>query len=141
MGQHKLSLDALKNLDGGKVQLAFSHGIQQCVHDIVDRPGDKAKRTATLICDLVPVLSAEEAVLDTIEVRFRVKSAVPIRRSSAYPMLPIEGGILIFQEHSPFDPRQNEFAYEVGKAHEEDQAAAAEAAVDGDDEEEEEVDL
>ena len=73
-------------------------------------------------------------MLDTVEVRFRVKSVVPIRRSSPYPMLPVEGGILVFQEHSPFDPRQNEFAYEGSKAAEDDQAAAKEAAANGDDE-------
>ncbi len=135
MPTHQLALSNIHRLENGKVAAAFAHAIAQCTRDVEDRCGDKAKRTVTLVCELTPELDAEgRGVLDNVNVQFRVKSTVPVRRSPAYKMLPQgKTGSLMFQEASPFDPRQTEFPYDPDNKKKEAADAAAEGGESGGD--------
>jgi hypothetical protein len=135
MPTHQLTLWNIQHLENGKVAAAFAHAIAQCARDVEDRCGDKAKRTVTLTCELTPELDpGGSGALDTIDVKFRVKSAVPVRRSPGYKMLPHgPTGTLVFQEHSPFDPRQNEFQYAQQANAQNDQVGAVADNDDDDD--------
>lgn len=112
MAEHRLTLEVLCKLDMGKVAHAVDHELKQVVRDIIDRPGDKAKRKVVLMIEATPTLDKDTAQLDTIGVRFKVKSSTPERQSMEYPMLPTNSGGLLFQELSPMDPRQTELPYE-----------------------------
>jgi hypothetical protein len=112
MPQHQLTLITIGSLDNGKIVAAVDHELRQIVRDIVDRPGDRAKRKVQLVIEAVPILDRESGALDTIGLRFRISSATPVRQSVEYPMLPTNSGRLLFQEHSPTNPRQTELPYE-----------------------------
>lgn len=101
-----LTLPNLHRLDGGKANLAITHAIKQAVSDIQDRPGDKAARAVHVILKMTPALEPDQAVLDTVEVQILVRTKIPDRQTTKYPMLPMANGQVGFQEHSPMDPRQ-----------------------------------
>ncbi len=102
----QFTLNSIQDIHNGVVALAVNHAIRQCVQDINDRSGDKAKRKVTLLIELVPILDKHTAALDTIGATFKVKTAIPERYSHEYPMLATRDGTLLFQPQSPFDPRQ-----------------------------------
>lgn len=112
--ERTLDLANLHHLDNGKGALAFSHAMRQIVKDIQDRPGDKAKRKVVLTVEGTPSLDNDSAVLDTIGIRINVKTSIPNRQTVEYPMLPQADGRLVFQEHSPGDPRQSSLAFPAG---------------------------
>jgi|GEM_PF-1738119 len=129
MGAHNLTLHSIQHLDGGKVDVAFTHAVAQVVADIKDRPGDKTKRTVTLTLSATPTLADDgSGVLDTIETRFQVKTGIPVRKSRGYPMAPRQDGkAMLFQEEDPNNPHQQTFPYDPV-------AKAGEAGGDEDDE-------
>lgn len=112
MPQHALTITSLAKLDGGKVEAALDHEIRQIIRDVIDRPGDKAKRKAILQIEAVPILDKDTGQLDTVGITCQMKSSTPVRKSIEYPMLPTNSGKLLFQELSPTNPRQNELPYE-----------------------------
>lgn len=107
MSQKQFNLNSLIDLDGGKAHIAANHAINQVVKDIIDRYGDKAKRKVLVEMTFVPVLDRNLAVLDTIDVDIKIKTSVPVRQTTAYPMLPTKDGALMFSPESPHDPRQS----------------------------------
>jgi hypothetical protein len=110
-GPTQFTLSSIRDIDRGKIELAINHALKQCVLDIEDRPGDKAKRKVTIQIEMTPQLDKNLAVLDTVAVQFRVATAIPVRQSSIYPMLPSDDGVVMFQPDSMFDPRQSTFAF------------------------------
>lgn len=112
--QQALRIDTLAQLDGAKIVAAVDHELRQCVRDINDRPGDKAARVVNMQIRLVPVLDKQTGVLDSVHVQFRINSKTPIRQSAEYPMLGTNEGALLFQPHSPTDPRQRELPFQPG---------------------------
>lgn len=106
-----LTLTSIGDIDRGRVALAFNHALRMATLDVQDRPADKAKRKVQLTVELTPELDKDSGVLDTIGTEFVIKTTVPVRRSASYPMLPTNDGKQIFRPASPFDPRQEAFAF------------------------------
>lgn len=111
MPQHHLTLETLGKLDAGRILAVVDHELKQIVRDIIDRPGDKAKRLVSIKIECVPILDKDTAALDTVGTTFRVSSTTPVRKSVEYPMLATNQGSLLFQELSPTNPRQAELPY------------------------------
>lgn len=106
-----LTLKDLHHLDNGKANAAVNHALRQCVQDIIDRPGDKAKRKVMLTVEMTPKLDEDLGALDTVHTQFIIKSSIPVRRTVEYPMLASRDGRLLFSRNSPMDPRQNDLPY------------------------------
>lgn len=105
----QLTIANLQELDRGKVALAVNQAIRQCVRDIEERPFDKTKRKVQLVIEASPILEKNTGVLDTVGIEFQVQAKLPVQRSTTYPMLARDDGVLTFQPHSPKDPRQTSF--------------------------------
>jgi len=112
MAQYQLNLKNLQELDNGKCAAAFNHAIRSIVADINDRPADRAKRKAVLTVMATPILHRESAVLENVNIQFRIEAKTPVRQTSEYPMKPTNDGLLLFQSESPFDPNQMGLPYE-----------------------------
>ncbi|MCC6580971.1 MAG: hypothetical protein IT440_11070 [Phycisphaeraceae bacterium] len=56
------------------------------------------------------MIEKDSGVLDLVGCVFRVSTAIPVRVSTMYPMLPV-GGAIVFQPSSPGDPRQQVFGF------------------------------
>lgn len=111
-----LVLANIQDIDRGRVALAFNQALQIATQDCINRPGDKGARKIQLTVELKPQLDKETSALDTISTEFVIKTTVPVRRSAAYPMLPLNDGKMVFQPGSPFDPRQSTFNF-AGSEH------------------------
>ena len=117
----QFNVSNLQQLDRGKIAAAVNHHIRQCVDDVAQRCGEKAKRSVTLKIDFTPIIDKDTGTLDTVGVAFNVKATIPVQKSTIYPMLPAKGGTLVFQPGSPADPRQQVMGFMAG-----DQVAADE---------------
>ncbi len=106
VGQHELTLATVCKIDNGKIAEALNHELKQMVNDVCDRPGDRKVRKVTFDVELSPNFDRDSGVLDSINTEFKVKSRAPARKSIVYPMLATKEGTLLFNEHSPNDPRQ-----------------------------------
>lgn len=135
MPQTQFNLTNLCELDSGKANLAINHHIRQCVRDVQDRPGDKAKRKVFVEIEFTPALDEATATLDTVNVRIKTKVSVPVRQTKGYPMLPTGDGTLMFQPHSPENPRQGDLL----PPHPESKAAVEEFGGDDEDDDVEEI--
>jgi hypothetical protein len=102
----QLNVKNLNELDKGKASAAFLHAIRMAAQDVIDQPGDKAKRKATLLVELAPILDKESLALKHIGASFKISTSVPDRTTLQYPMAYTNDGILHFQSLSPQDPEQ-----------------------------------
>ncbi len=102
---HQLTLDSIKDLDGGRVYEAFQQAIKRIVNDCEDRPGVEKSRTVSLQVVATPI-SADEGSLDTVKVQFKVIEAMPKRESKAYDMMARKGGMLVFNDLSDDNVKQ-----------------------------------
>lgn len=101
MSKIKLTLTSLKQLEDGKVVLAFDRELARVVRDCVDRPGDATARKVTLTMIVTP--DAYEGVCEAVNSEFRVQSSVPVRRSRPYHMeVDARGAVLV----NPASPEQ-----------------------------------
>ena len=108
MGRAALKLSALKDLDLGKVDLAFAREIEAAVKDCANRPGEKGARRVVLALDIKPEELTQGGQLESVTVGFDIKTAMPAKKSKAYPMMVDAQNRLIFNtEASGLDePRQ-----------------------------------
>ncbi len=135
-GQMQLNLNTLSHIDGGRVQLVFDHSLRQMVTDVVERPGDKGRRTLTLKIEAAPVLDQNSAALDSIDLVFTVGCVTPKRRNpQAYRLLALADGTAMFQPGSPHDPRQLGLPFKAEEVEAVEDASEQEAAEVDDDEE------
>ncbi len=104
--EKQFTLTNLAELDGGKANIAINHALRTVVHDINERPGDKANRKVTIEIFARPVLDKDSATLDTANVQIKVKTSVPVRQTTEYPMLVTKDNTLLFSPESPQNPRQ-----------------------------------
>lgn len=95
-------------LDNGKAARAIDHAMRQCIADVTDRPAEDKPRKVVVEFEFTPKTEDESGVLDNVQVRARIKTALPVRQTRHYPMLPMGDGVVGFQPHSPDDPRQGE---------------------------------
>jgi hypothetical protein len=98
------NLEAMAKIDGGRIAKAFEQELQRAFRDCEDRPGAKAPRKITITVSVIPK-AVEEGGLDSIDVSFQIKGAIPDRESKTYNMLATQGGP-VYQELSPEDARQ-----------------------------------
>jgi hypothetical protein len=109
-----LSLDSLKNLDHGRVGLAFSEEVRRVVEDINDRPALNKARTITLTLEVTPETD-DSGDINAAVVQWHLKHTIPPRKTMPYSMLPTKNGQLFFQPDSPEDPRQEGIDFETGE--------------------------
>lgn len=116
MARQVLKLSTLTGLDLGKVDAAFQIELQKCIKDLMDRPGDEAKRSVVLQLDMIPE-HAVSGVCETAQVEFTVAAKVPVKRSRVFSMKvnASGGGALLFNPESPDDASQGTLD-EVDKA-------------------------
>lgn len=105
MAMVELTLDSLKDLDDGRVALAFVHELRRVVTDCEDRPGDTSVRKVSLQAEIKPVV-APGGLLDGVTVGFQVKSSLPTKKSKVYTMNARRGGQLLFSSDNAEDYRQ-----------------------------------
>ncbi len=98
----QLSLESIKDLDDGRVSVAFMHELKRAVADCQDRPGDKNSRTVTLEVKLEPVID-EGGQCEEVKGEFQIKSKVPQRKSKTFSFGVRRGGILVHNVDSPDD--------------------------------------
>lgn len=95
-----LSLESLKDLDAGKVSVAWQHELRRLIDDCRDRPGDVNVRELTLSLRLKPVV-AQDGDCEGARGVFQVKSKVPMRKTKAYDFGINRKGHCYFSEMSP----------------------------------------
>ncbi len=110
-GRTILTLQTIGQIDNGKVALAVNQALRMCTLDVEDRPGDSGKRKVQLTIELTPRLARDNAALEYVVPRFRVKATVPERTSREYPMRYDGQGRLYFVPESPNDPDQRAFPF------------------------------
>jgi hypothetical protein len=105
---HQEFFDAttMHKLDNGLLGAMMQHAMKQCVEDIGERPADKSPRKVIITLEMKPVLDKSSGVLDHIGLEYVVDTRVPKQRTNQYPMLLGDGNRLLFNPHSPSDPRQ-----------------------------------
>lgn len=105
-------LPALKELDGGRVLTAWMQGMQRCVLDCEDRPGEETARKLTLQAEIVPV-KGENGSCEGVHVQLQVKDTIPTRRSKVYSMAVRQKKgqpTLVFSTEDPSNVSQTTFA-------------------------------
>ena len=101
---HQLSLDSLKELDDGRLIVAWQQALKRAALDCEDRPGEEKPRVVSLQCELLPLLDSEgSGQLESIKVTFQVADKAPPRKSKPYDMALRRGGVLVFNDMSEDD--------------------------------------
>lgn len=103
----QLNSRTIADLDRGVIGMAIDHALKQMTQDVIDRPGDKAKRTVNIKVIATPVLDEASAVLDTISLKVEITQGIPKRTNAKpYQLLPMGDGTMTFSPTAPQDPRQ-----------------------------------
>lgn len=84
MAKFELSLENLKELGDGKVQVAFGLELKRALMDCLNRPNEKKARKVTLDVSVTPV--AQDGDCEGVNVAFDIKSTVPARKTQSYPL-------------------------------------------------------
>jgi len=92
----KFTLGNLKELDGGVIDVAFMHELQNVLFDLANRPTLTKARKLTVTFELKPVPGAimgqdgsqQGLELDQVEITGQVSSSVPKRQTRKYVMKP-----------------------------------------------------
>lgn len=105
MAVEKFKLSILDSIDGGRIRASFEQHMQRLQADCRDRPSLTDKRTLTLTLSFTPVADPEARDMESCDVRFELKSTVPVHRSKTYNMKSTPAGLL-YNELSPNDIHQ-----------------------------------
>jgi len=103
MALSKFELSTLATMDGGRLKAAFDLAFQRLIEDCKDRPELPAARRVTLTVTVKP--RTEQGSLDTVDVTFDIKDALPKRSTRSYNMSVGRAGAL-WNELSPDQIRQ-----------------------------------
>lgn len=103
MALEKFRLDTLATIDEGRIKVAFDMALQRLIDDCKDRPELKDARKLTLTVVVEP--RPEQGSLDSVDVSFEIKDAIPKRGTRAYNMAVGRAGLL-WNELSPDEVRQ-----------------------------------
>ncbi len=98
--QKVLSLHELRNLDAGRVAVAFDQDLRFLAKDCLDRPGDKRARTLTLVVELEPTID-DDGQCESVKGSFRIAARIPSRQSKTYDFGVRRGGQLVFNQLLP----------------------------------------
>ena len=105
----RLTLQSLKDLDMGSIDVAFRTHLERVVKDCFDRPGDKRSRKVVieLIASPIPVPVIQNIIdCDGVSATIKVKSVLPDYESRTLDFGVRSDGSLVFREDSPTDHRQ-----------------------------------
>lgn len=102
----KFELATLATMDCGRLKAAFDLAFQRLIDDCKDRPELPAARRMTLTVSVKP--RTEQGSLDTVDVTFDIKDAIPKRATRSYNMSVGRAGAL-WNEISPDEVRQTTF--------------------------------
>jgi hypothetical protein len=106
VNQVPLNLANLKQLDFGKIAVAFDAEMAHVVKDCMDRPGDEKARKVTITFLVAPVVDTQSRSqdCDKVAVGCEIASTVPKRRTQVYHMQPRQDGQLGFHPDLPSEP-------------------------------------
>jgi hypothetical protein len=104
----RLSLESIKQLDGGMAMHTFQDAVQRAVKDCIERPGDKRARKVVLQLSLVPVpmISGSTIDCDGAKGAFQCKVRIPDWVTREVDFGVQNSGDLIFNPDSPRDHKQ-----------------------------------
>ncbi|MEZ6097271.1 MAG: hypothetical protein R3C03_24110 [Pirellulaceae bacterium] len=112
MAVHELTFETImKNLDGGRVAMAFQQHVQRVVQDCENRPGDDKERKVTLEFKCYPIAD-DHGTCEEVKGKFHVTSTVPKQRSKEYSFgvrKSQKGLQLVFNDLSDGDIKQGTF--------------------------------
>jgi hypothetical protein len=108
MGLQRLSLESIKELDGGAALETFQTAVRRAVQDCIDRPGDRRARKVNLQLSLVPVPVIEGNTIDCDGAKgiFQCRVKIPDWETREVDFGVQNSGDLIFNPDSPRDHRQ-----------------------------------
>ena len=100
MATKQLTLDALKDFDLGKVDVAFQQALRAAAQDCIDRPGETKARSVTLAFAMAPIVEVE-GHCDSVKAEFQIQTTLPKKVSKRYEFFVDKRGNLSFSEHAP----------------------------------------
>lgn len=96
MPEIELTLESLKDLDFGKVEVAFRRHLKRAVDDCMDRDMDHTARVVALVFKLAPE-KRQGGPADRVLLQCQVTSKVPPHASAVFRCAPRRGGQLAFK--------------------------------------------
>lgn len=105
MSLRKLTLEAVADIDGGRIKAAVEQALARCHRDVVDRPALKQARKVTLTLKITPIPEDCGLSAGSCNVEFDINESIPRRTSKKYNMQTTRAGLL-YEELSPEDVRQ-----------------------------------
>ena len=108
MGLMRLSLESIKEVQGGVALEMFQDALHHAVKDCIDRPGDKRARKVTMQMNITPVAVTNGNTIDCEGAKgvFQCRAKMPDRESAEIDFGVQNSGDLIFNPDSPRDHRQ-----------------------------------
>jgi hypothetical protein len=108
MGLMRLSLESIKEVQGGVALEMFQNALHRAVRDCIDRPGDKRVRKVTLQMNVTPVAVVNGNTIDCDGAKgvFQCRSKMPDYETAEIDFGVQNSGDLIFNPDSPRDHRQ-----------------------------------
>lgn len=103
--QQMLSMKSLSEIDNGRLREAFDQALRRAHADCKDRPSVKGARKISLQLSISPVVDVDTGDLDSCDVGFKIKEAVPERGTRAYNMVSDSEG-LVFNDLARTNARQ-----------------------------------
>ena len=97
----EMTLDTLKDLEDGRVSVAFAHELKRAVLDCIDRPGDKNARKVSLEFAISPIIDQDTGQCEGANGEFEIKSKVPTRKSKTYQFNVTKQGQLSYSANNP----------------------------------------
>lgn len=102
----RLSLDALKHLDHGRLVVAWNDEIRKVICDLRDRPALKKPRKIVLQMTIWPGELVDRDLDDAV-CGFSIRAVLPQRDTADYRMRVTQDNGLRFQSEAPEDPNQS----------------------------------
>ena len=93
---HKLTLESLAKMDGGRLGAAFQLALQRSMEDAEERPQVRKARDITIKVAIVPVAGPDDETCDQIAMQAIVSDTVPKRQTRVYSARVKHGGTLSF---------------------------------------------
>lgn len=100
MSMTSLSLKSLKDLEDGKVDIAFNQYLDRCVKDCMDRPLEGKPREINMKVSIVPDTDKETRECDRVNVQVTISDTIPKRHTRAINMAVHRNGRIVFNKDS-----------------------------------------
>jgi hypothetical protein len=97
---HKLTLETLAKMDGGRIGAAFQLALKRAIEDAEERPQVRKAREIIIKLGIVPVAGPEDETCDQIAMQAVVSDTVPKRQTRVYSARVKHGGVAAFNDES-----------------------------------------